>query len=253
MGVRRQGRFVAGRRSSHILEGEILHIGAHPHGYSNLQHIVVGLTVTQAAEYAELGWDVRLSQKETTFLGRTQTEDIFYIVLDIPKDFRIDDEISSWRINSYAEDTTQAVLEFTARELIFAYYDARPEKVTWQLTLTEIKLADHEDEIQEGSMLDRIRRGEIRGVIEISEGDYRELIARDIANAETIGDLRKIQNRERQWENRRNDKRTHWNVGETVVIGSKEYLVGQITEQPHHLVIRLDRKRELSITITVPR
>lgn len=255
MAVRRKGRFAAGKKSYHIVEGEILHIGAHPHGYSNLQHIVLGLTNSQAAEYMELGWNVRMSNKETYFLGRRQEEIILYIVLDIPKHFEVD-KISSWRTSAYIQDTQQAVVEFSSQEVIFEYYEpGEPNKVSFRLILDEIYTVDDEedDQVQEGSLLDRVRKGEHRGVIEIPEWEYRELITRDIAGAETVGDIRKIQNRQRGFDTRNNPVKTNWIVGETIRIEGDIYRIGAISDFRESWRIRLDRKFEPSLFITVPK
>jgi len=230
---RRKGRFIHGKPETHIVEGEVLHIGAHPNGYSNLQHIVLGLTNTQAEEYSLLGWDVRFVCKGDSFLGKIQDELIFYIVIDIPKHFE-DGKISFWRMESYLENTNRAVVEFIAQQWTYEYFDTRrPSKHDSQLTLTEIYTVDDTPD-EEKSVIDTVRE------------ERNTLREQYLANG-----FREITQRE--WDNRNNPTKSHWNVGDAVSVAEVHYQVGHILDGKTFWVIRLDRKWGESLILSVPK
>ena len=90
----------------------------------------------------------------------------------------------------------------------------------------------------------------------LREGEIVELEGvklRMIPGKKTVGDIRKIQKRQREFDTRNNPVKTNWIVGGTIRIEGDIYRIGAISDFRESWRIRLDRKFEPSLFITVPK
>lgn len=231
------------------LEVEVLYIGDHPTGYSDLRHIIVGLTNEQALDFIDRGYNVKVAAKESKFLGVVRTEHLLYLVIDIPKTFN-DSKVAEYRLDQRLFGADQATVEVLAQG-----WETSDGKKGIRLYLESLTFVDKRSGFE---VLKDIERNGLNAT-----NDYETYVQsqRD-ANMQVwsrsrwarfygVNDRPEISQRE--FDNRNNRRRSHWNLGDSVVVSGVEYQVGHIQDTGHMWTLRLDRKYAESVYLRVPK
>jgi hypothetical protein len=201
---------------------EIAYIGNHPTGYSYLKHVVVLLTNEQAIEAMERGYHVRISAKDSKFLGAVNQEHQIYLVIDVPQNFPMD-KIRQWRLNSYAAGTSNAIVEFI--ESPWEFDDGSKKGV--RLYLRGIYMAVDKEED------DEVDDEELETLYSASYADCLDGVRRRENEATNYRTLAK---------DTRRPARARFERGDVFAIDGEEYVIGHIQENIHDWSLRLDRK-----------
>lgn len=225
------------------LEVEVLYIGAHPTGYSNLSHIIVALTNEQAIEFWDRGYNVKVAEKDSKFMGVIQEEHLLYLVIDIPKTFD-ESKIAEYRLEQRYFGFDQATIEVVAQG-----WETTDGKSGVRLYLEAFSFVDKRTGLE---VLKDVKK-EIEGI-----DDYLQYVQRqrDAGGFPVLSrhafEQQKVRG-VRQFDNRNNRRRSHWNLGDSVMVSGVEYEVGHIQDTGHMWTLRLDRKYAASVYLRVPK
>ena len=224
------------------LEVEVLYIGAHPTGYSNLSHIIVALTNEQAIEFWDRGYNVKVAEKDSKFMDVILEEHLLYLVIDIPKTFD-ESKIAEYRLEQRYFGFDQATIEVVAQG-----WETTGGKSGVRLYLEAFSFVDKRTGLE---VLKDVKK-EIEGI-----DDYLQYVQRQREAAMPVLSRHAFEQRKvrgvRQFDNRNNRRRSHWNLGDSVVISGVEYEVGHIQDTGHMWTLRLDRKYAASVYLRVPK
>lgn len=228
------------------LEVEVLYIGDHPTGYSNLKHVIVGLTNEQAVDFYERGYNVKVARKESKFLGVVQTEHLLYLVIDIPKTFS-DDKIAELRLEQRYFGFKQATIEAAAQG-----WEKSDGESGVRLYLESLTFVDKRSRFE---VLKDLSEDYYQQYVQRQRESVMPALSRHTFEQQKARGVRPYPRHisQRDYENLNNRQRTVWVVGETIGMFGRDYIIADVTDLDDQWGIRADRKYCESLYIRVPK
>lgn len=239
-----------GKRYFPTLEAEVLYIGNHPTGYSGLQHAVLALEVEQAADLIEAGYKVILAEEGKLFLGEILKEPLLYLVVDVPPVFKTD-TLAWYRIEQRLNGYTRATLELVAQP-----WETIDGKSGIRLYLETLTWIETKDERTGFEVLKDIERNGLNATndYETYVQGQRDACMPVMSRAQWLQRMGLLDRpTPREYANRNNRRRSHWNLGDPVVVSGVQYQVGHIQDTGSMWTLRLDRKYAESVYLRVPK
>lgn len=234
----------------HSFNGELLKVGEDQYR-PEMGYAIIALDNSTAAELMEDGWNVRLAERETRFLGTTTTEDVVYVSVSVPRFFDRD-KFSQLRHMQYLSDDYRSVVEVKVDPWDLVTNDG--VKVIRRLFLEEIYHPDDKKEPEKDEYDLYVEECRAKTMPAMSRTSFYNRKARqEREDSRSLMDGIRERRQEREFANRRNNRKTYWNVGESVVVSGVEYEVGNVKEEGSMISLRLDRKCAESVYLRVPK
>lgn len=200
-------------KAYNTIEVEVLFIGNPPKDLK-LKQVIVGLTNEQALDFISRGYNVKVAEKETKFLGVVQQDHLLYLAIDIPKTFS-ESQIAEYRLDQHYFGLNHAIIKVAA----YRWETIDGKKFSVRLYLDSLTFVDKRSGFE---------------------------VLKDLEE-------RQSWIRQKRFYNRFEQRATFWRKGDVIGMFGREYLVSHITDLGDQWGIRADLKFYESLYIRVPK